>query len=91
MQQFCTQAVHQFLRLRIEDTHTGEMKYSREPIYHLTSSFTLVFPQQENDTPSNNAAWVLHRERVEQGGSEMMHMLSCLKLATPPMQYSCFP
>ena len=46
MQQFCTQAVHQFLRLRIEDTHTGEMKYSREPIYHLTSSFTLVFPQQ---------------------------------------------
>ena len=44
MQQFCTQAVHQFLRLRIEDT--GEMKYSREPIYHLTSSFTLVFPQQ---------------------------------------------
>ena len=64
------------------------MKYSREPIYHLTSSFTLVFPRREavdNDTPSNNAAWV--RSEYSRGRSkggqmlqEMMHMLSCLKL-----------
>ena len=76
------------LWLRIEEHCSGEMKYSREPIYHLTSSFTLVFPRREavdNDTPSNNAAWV--RSEYSRGRSkggqmlqEMMHMLSCLKL-----------
>ena len=71
--------------LRIEEHCCWNEIFPRADLSPDLILYARVSPAVDNDTPSNNAAWV--RSEYSRGRSkggqmlqEMMHMLSCLKL-----------